>query len=153
MENFKSIKKLEEAVENFKSLKKLDASATPSIAVDQNDPEGTKLNKWSEDTDEVKFDDLVDGDVLENEKVSIIQEEKPVFVQQFRHREFLHLQDGILGVFHQAEALHGRTNEKITNLATSVEKLFQRIDELEETVKVEMGCYIKKGSNAQRRKA
>jgi len=115
MENFKSLKKLDEAKENFKSLRKLDESATPSIAVVQNDPEGTKLNKLSQDTDEVKFDDLVDGDVLENEKVTVIQEEKPVFVQQFRHREFLHLQEGILVVFHQAEALHGRTIEKITS--------------------------------------
>jgi len=152
-------------MQNFKSLESLDKLATPSIAVAPNNPEGTKLrrtastvteNKWTEENDEVKFDDLRDGDTVE-----ALENEQSETIQKTQHNEYLTLFEGVRGTFWQGEYIvkvtaktqevTAKTQTDVENLLRYVAALDKKMDRLEEVVKTEMGCYIKKGSNAQRK--
>jgi hypothetical protein len=112
---------------HISTLKKLDTSFDVNEDIEATRPRVDKNSLRRsrsvaiEDTDEVLYkdpDELVDGDVLEEEKKeeSQVQAEDPVDI---RHREFLHLQEGIMGVFYQNES---HTRDLLAKQVELVEK-------------------------------
>jgi len=118
MENFEPLKKLGE---NYEPTAKI---GIPELEIEPPTPrlrrsDSVLCNTMTEH-EQALFDNFMegeDGDTPEIQKF-----------QRLKNREFLHLQDGILGVSYQAEELHKRTLAKTAEVVTILQALCKKLD-------------------------